>query len=341
MLSSRNCPSAALALAAMLTACAPSDRDYHQELHFFGTLVSVSLYGVSSRQDQAALEDLEDFFGAVGDNWYPWAAGELQRINAAIAGGDSIDVSERLAKLIRAAAFYEAESHGRFNAGLGQLSEMWGFQPVMLGLEQIPDAALLTQLISNRPSALDIRWEGSTLSSPTRHLMLDLGGIAKGAILAISTGILEQHGIENAIVNLGGDLSVLGRVNGRDAYVGIRSPDNGLPVAGLSVHGNETVVTSGDYERFVIIGGVRYTHVFDPLTGYPVDHTASVTVVDADPVRADAAATALMVGGAAEFDELVALLELRYALLIDAGGDIRLTPDMRERLHWIDASNAP
>jgi len=341
MLSSRNWPSAALAVAALLTACAPSNRDYHHELHFFGTIVSVSLYDVSSRQDQAALEDLVDFFHDAGNNWYPWAPGELQRINDAIAGGNAIEVSERLAELIRSAAFYESESHGRFNAGLGHLSELWGFQPVMLGLDKLPDATLLAQLVDSKPSALDIRWDGSTLSSPTQHLMLDLGGIAKGAILAISTGILEQHGIENAIVNIGGDLTVVGRVNGRDAHVGIRSPDNGLAVAGLNVRSKETVVTSGNYERFVVIGGVRYTHVFDPLTGYPVDHTASVTVVDADPVRADAAATALMVGGAAAFDELVNLLELRYALLIDVSGDTRLTPGMRERLHWIDATDTP
>ncbi len=325
----------------MLAACAPSNRDHHHELYFFGTMVSVSLYDVSSHQDRAALKDLEDFFGDASENWYPWAAGELQQINDAIAAGNSIDVSMQLAKLIRSAAHYESESRGRFNAGLGRLSELWGFQPIMLGLDKVPDAALLAQLINNKPSALDIRWDGSTLSSPTRHLMLDLGGIAKGAILAISTDILEQHGIENAIVNIGGDLSVMGRVDGRDAYIGIRSPDGGVAVAGLNVHGNETVVTSGNYERFVIIGGVRYTHVFDPLTGYPVDHTASVTVVDADPVRADAAATALMVGGPAEFDELVNLLELRHALLIDAGGDTRLTPGMRERLHWIDTSKAP
>ncbi len=340
MRSSRNWPSA-LAVAALLAACAPSNRDYHHELHFFGTIVSVSLYDVSTRQDQAALEDLEDFFVDVGNNWYPWAAGELKRINDAIADGNAIEVSEPLANLIRSAAFYESESHGRFNAGLGRLSELWGFQPVLLGLEELPDITSLAQLLNDKPGALNIRWDGSTLSSSTQHLMLDLGGIAKGAILAISTGILEQHGIENAIVNIGGDLSVMGCVNGRDAYVGIRSPNNGLAVAGLNVHANETVATSGNYERFVTIGGVRYTHVFDPLTGYPVEHTASVTVVDTDPVRADAAATALMVGGAAEFDELVNVLELRYALLIESSGDTRLTPGMRERLHWIDASNAP
>lgn len=341
MLSSRNWPSAALALAALLTACAPPDRDHHHELHFFGTIVSVSMYDVSNGQNRAALRDLGEFFDDVGGNWYPWAPGELQRINDAIGRGEAVDVSEPLAKLIRSAAYYESRSNGRFNAGLGHLSELWGFQPVMLGLDELPNAALLGQLLDANPSTLVIQWDGSTLSSPTQQLMLDLGGIAKGAILAGSTRILTQHGIDNAIVNIGGDLTVMGRVNGREAYVGIRSPGNGVAIAGLNVHGDETVVTSGNYERFITIDGIRYSHVFDPLTGYPVDHTASVTVVDTDPVRADAAATALMVGGPEEFDELVSSLGLRYALLIDTSGDTRLTPGMRDRLHWIEAAEAP
>ena len=98
-------------------------------------------------------------------------------------------------------------------------------------------------------------------------------------------------------------------------------------------------MTSGNYERFIEIDGKRYTHIFDPRTGYPVEHTASVTVVDTDPVLADAAATALLVGGPNEFDEIVAMMDLTYALLIDTQGDIRLTPAMAERLHWTEPRN--
>ena len=148
--------------------------------------------------------------------------------------------------------------------------------------------------------------------------------------------ILGKHAIDNAIVNIGGDLSVIGSVNGREARIGIRSPIGGTPIAGIDVQSEETVFTSGNYERYIDIDGRRYTHVFDPRTGYPVGHTASVTVVDRDPVRADAAATALMVGGPAEFDSIVDSMNLSYALLIDTSGDTRLTRGMRERIDWLD-----
>ena len=332
-------PRLLIAAALLATACAPAKRDHHHELLAFGTYVSVSFYGVSDEQGRQALIQLENYFSEIGDNWYPWSDGELKRINEAIARGDSVEVSERLAMLIRLSAHYEFQSRGHFNAGLGRLSELWGLQPEPVDLPALPDASNIAAIVDSRPSTINLVWEDFMLSSPNPNLMLDLGGIAKGLILADSMEIIARHGVSNAIVNIGGDLSVMGDVNGRDAYVGIRSPSGPLPIAGLDVGDNETVVTSGNYERFIHIDGVRYTHIFDPSTGFPVDQTASVTVVDEDPVKADAAATALMVGGADNFDELVGAMELEYALLIDASGDTRLTPAMAERLHWIEPAD--
>ena len=323
----------------MLAACAPVNRDHHHKLFAFGTYVSVSFYAVSDEQDRQAITQIESYFSEIGNNWYPWADGELKRINAAIIRGESIEVTERLTMLIRLSAHYEFQSGGHFNAGLGRLSELWGLQPEPIGLATPPHAADIAAIVNSRPSTIDLVWDEFRLSSPNPNLMLDLGGIAKGLILADSLEIIASHQIENAIVNIGGDLSVMGSVNGRDAYVGIRSPTGSRPVAGLNVGSFETVVTSGNYERFIEIDGERYTHIFNPWTGYPIAHTASVTVVDDDPVRADAAATALMVGGADKFDELVAALGLRFALLIDTSGDTRLTPAMDERLKWIEPTD--
>lgn len=325
-----------LSVALFLVACAPSHRDFHHELHAFGTVVSLSFYDITSATNDNALHELEALYEVLGTDWYPWWNGELQRVNKAIAAGESIDVSDRLARLIRAAALFEQASGGRFNAGLAHLSEIWGMQPLQAEPRKLPDAETLASLVANRPSLLDIQWSGSTLSSANNSVMLDLGGIAKGAILAASAKILRRHNVDNSVVNIGGDLLVAGTANGEDAYIGIRSPFRDAPLAGLRVRDGECVVTSGNYERYVEVEGKRYTHVFDPMTGYPVEHTASVTVVDRDPVRADAAATALLVGGAAHFDDLVASLDLTYALLIDASGDTRLTPEMAQRVHWLD-----
>ena len=146
--------------------------------------------------------------------------------------------------------------------------------------------------------------------------------------------ILRDAGIENAIIDIGGDLTVLGHINGRPARIGIRSPRSDDTLAWLDVMDGETVVTSGDYERFFEVGGRRYQHILDPRNGYPVAHTISATVLHQDPVLADAAATALLVAGPGAFEELCAVLGVDEALIVSASGDLRLTQAMEKRLNW-------
>ena len=337
MRSSLSCPSFLFAVAFLATACAAEKNDYEHNLHTFGTIVSVSFFSVSDEQNQHALESLEALFSGVDDNWYPWAPGELQRINEAIAAARAVDVSDRLRSVIQAASEYEIQSQGRFNAGLGRLSELWGLHDLANPPSSIRDPDELASLLSSEPGLKSLQWRQGQLTSQNSRVMIDLGGIAKGSVLEDCVALLQSIGIDNAIINIGGDLVVMGQVDGRAARIGIRSPVDGAPLAGLDVHDGEAVFTSGTYERFVEIGGARYAHVLDPSTGHPVNSTSSVTVVDNDPQRADAAATALLVGGADEFDDLVESLRLRYALLIDTSGDTRLTPAMAERLHWIDS----
>jgi thiamine biosynthesis lipoprotein len=337
MRSSRSWRSTCIAIAVVLTACAPAHRDHHHELYAFGTYVSVSFYSVSEEKNQEALAGLETLFGKVDENWYPWAPGELQRINNAIAAGETIAVSRRLQSLILAATNYEQLSRGRFNAGLGRLTELWHFHDLANPPATLPDSSELAALLRAAPSLASLTWDRGELRGNNRDLMIDLGGIAKGAILEDCEDLMRTIGIHSAIVNIGGDLVVIGQVGERAAHIGIRSPLLDTPVASLEIVDGEAVLTSGSYERFVEIAGTRYAHILDPGTGFPVEHTVSVTVVSDDPERADAAATALMVGGADEFDDLVEALQLEYALLIDAGGDTRLTPGMRERLKWLDA----
>jgi thiamine biosynthesis lipoprotein len=275
-------------------------------------------------------------FADVGHNWYPWRPGELQAMNESIAEMRlPIDVSPRLATVIRRAAEIEILSVGRFNAGLGHLTELWGLHDVTNPPASVPNPAEIRVLIGGGVGAAILRWDGDRIMGGRTDQMLDLGGIAKGAILEDSVRILQDLDIHNAIVNIGGDLTVLGNVNGRPANIGIRSPVAEKPLASLDVADGETVVTSGNYERYIEIDGQRYNHILNPQYGYPVEHTASVTVVHDDAMLADAAATALMVGGAEEFDALTDAMDIEFALLIDASGDLRLTRSMDERLHWL------
>jgi len=322
----------------LLGACTPTDNSHNVQIQALGTLVTLRYYDTDTATAEAATDALERLYRDYGRDWYPWYEpadrSELARINRALAEGESAKVGEKLASLLNRAADLEIRSGGLFNVALGALTELWGFhEPLQQDWHRPADAAI-EAILAGHPGAGQLHWDGLRLTSSNRDIVIDPGGIAKGSLLGMSVQVLRTHGIENAIVDLGGDMTVLGQVHGRAARIGIRNPDGGEPIGGIEVVDGETVVTSGNYERFFEANGQRYAHVLDPRTGYPARDTASVTVIDTDPVLADAAATALLVAGNAEFAEACERLGIDHALLISDRGDLRLTPQMRDRVHW-------
>ena len=238
------------------------------------------------------------------------------------------------AELLRRSATLEQKSGGRFNPAIGRLTELWGFHDATKLRTSPPDDFEVQKWLSLSVSSSSLEWDGNMLRSNSPRVMLDLGGIAKGSILEQFVSVVRDAGVENAIIDIGGDLTVVGQVKGRSARIGIRSPRFDEVLGWLEVLDGETVMTSGDYERFFEHDGKRYQHVLDPRTGYPVQETISASVVHKDPVLADAAATALLVAGPGEFEQLCELLGLEVALIVSASGDLRLTRAMEKRLNW-------
>ncbi len=325
-------------VTVLLAACTPADNNHNVQIQALGTLVTLRYYDTDAATAEAATDALERLYRDYGRDWYPWYdpadRSELARINRALSEGEDALASEDLASLLARAEDLETRSGGLFNVALGALTELWGFhEPLQQDWQPPPDAAI-EAILASRPGAGQLHWDGLRLTSSNRDIVIDPGGIAKGALLGMSLEILREHGIRNAIIDLGGDMTVVGQVHGRAARIGIRNPDGGAPIGRIEAADGETVVTSGNYERFFESNGQRYAHVLDPRTGYPARDTASVTVIDTDPVLADAAATALLVAGNAEFAEACERLGIDHALLISDRGDVRLTPQMRDRVHW-------
>lgn len=340
---------APLACVVFLTAnllssgCDTGPQSFRHQFYAFGTLVTIDFFDTDARSDKTAAAAIQLRTRDIDLNWYPWReqngkpVGELQRINAAIAAGQPIEVSPKLAELLRRSSQIESRSGGTFNPAIGHLTELWGLQDLARPHTSLPDKRDLDKWLAESVSSADLTWDGNTLRSSSPAVMLDLGGIAKGAILQQFVEIVRMAGITDAIIDLGGDLTVMGNVHGRAARIGIRSPRSEDVLAWLEVGDGETVMTSGDYERYFEYEGQRYQHILDPRNAYPVQHTISATVVHRDPVLADAAATALLVGGPAEFEQLCAAFEIDEALLVAASGELRLTPAMEKRLHWAKA----
>lgn len=309
-----------------------------------GTQVQLSLLASSPQQAAQLSADIERTLRQQGIDWYPWTEdpkGELKLLNAALARGDSQVVSPPLAQLLEQALQLHRRSEGYFDPAVAPLTQAWGFASLntspLLNTQAgaAPSQDLLERWRTNRPTLADLRINGARISSSRRDLQLDLGAIAKGFALQRALQQLRRAGCDNAMLNMGGQIGVMGSVlAGQLATVAIADPRRVTPLANLHLAAGESISTSGDYERFTEQDGRRIHHLLDPHTGMPVTHTEAVTVISNDPTLADAASTALMAAGPDNWQRIARQLGIREVLRVDATGAIEVTAALYARLQW-------
>jgi len=214
------------------------------------------------------------------------------RINASAGNANGLAVDAETAALLDYAQTAWRESGGLFDATAGILRRAWDFRA-----RRIPAAdeiAALLPLIGWQR----VRWQRPHLVLPLAGMELDFGGFGKEYAVDRAARVLREAGIDSALVNLAGDLMILGPQPGGTAWrVGIRHPRReGALVATLPV-ASGALATSGDYERFVEVDGVRHCHVLDPRTGRSARGFQSVTVHAASCLVAGSASTIAMLKG--------------------------------------------
>jgi len=325
-----------------LTACGESDRARQAKFYAFGTEIDVSLYGVDNQTADNTVSALEQAFDNVNDTWHAWQPSTLSRINAAIANGESIHVEPDVIAVIEQASTYAQNSQHLFNPAAGKLFELWGYhQDNWFESRPPPAQAKIDEWLQAVPTMQDIRINAGVLSSNNRMVKLGFGGFAKGTAVDAAISALKQQGIENAIINIGGDLRAIGSHGERPWRIGIRHPrKEGGILASITLGDDESVFTSGDYERYFNYEGKRYPHILDPRTGYPARDNISVTVVHPQAALADAAATALVVAGE-NWPQIAAAMGIDHVMLMRADGQIEMTQAMAEQVSLINPSQPP
>ncbi len=317
-------------LALVLAACAPPP--YHQrQVQAFGTLVEVSIWGAPGTLAERAFRELEADLDYMNAAWHAWRPSTLGRFNRLCASGETFTADPSTLPLIRLARGLSARSDGLFNPAIGHLVALWGFhadQP----RPTTPDPGRIAELVMADPGMDDIRMDDLQVHCTNPRVKLDFGGFAKGYGVDRAVDKLRALGIEHAVVNAGGDLRAIGRKDGRPWRIGIRHPRAPGPIAALEVAGDESVFTSGDYERYFEHAGRRYHHIIDPRTGYPAAGAAAVTVIHDDATTADAAATALMVAGAGAWPPVARSLGVDAVFLVTGEGEVEMSPLMAARL---------
>ncbi|MBQ6236547.1 MAG: FAD:protein FMN transferase [Clostridia bacterium] len=211
------------------------------------------------------------------------------------AAGKPIEVHPETADLLRLAVEIGEASGGAFDVTIAPVSALWDFtadDPVLPDPEALRSAAAC---VDYRNIAID----GNTVTLQN-GAEIDLGGIAKGYIADRVAEYLRGQGVTSACINMGGNVLTIGtKPDGSLWTIGIRDP-NGTPEQSAEVLklGGAAVVTSGNYERFFVLDGVRYHHILDPKTGMPASNgLASVTIIGTRSDLCDALSTACFVLG--------------------------------------------
>ncbi len=300
----------------------------------FGTLVDLSIAGVSREQAEMATAAIERDFAWMHKSWHAWDPGPLGRVNRLISEGATFATPPSVLGLIRQGIEISAQSDHLFNPAIGHLIDAWGFHSNDPAGHKPPDEERISELLKQNPRMSDLVLDGITLHSTNPNVKLDFGGFGKGFGIDLAIDHLRQLGIKNAILNAGGDLRAIGSPRGRPWKIAIRHPSGEGVMAGLDVSGDESVFTSGDYERNFNWKGKVYHHIIDPRTGYPAIGTRSVTVIHPDAATADAAATALFVAGPDDWYRIAQKMGIKYVLLVDSKNNAYMNPAMQKRLRF-------
>lgn len=325
----------------VLTGCESEPQSRDSRIYAFGTEIDISLFGVSDEKLDETVTELEKQFEDVNDKWHAWQPSTLTRINQAIAADEPIEVTPEVAELIEYAGELAAQSGHLFNPAAGRLFEMWGFEDDnWYESHPPPSDTEINAWLANPATMDDININNGELRSTNNAARLGFGGFAKGYAVDIAIKALKERGIEDAIINIGGDLRAIGQHGERPWKIGVRHPRQDDVLAKIEVSGDESVFTSGDYERYFEYQGKRYSHIIDPRTGYPAQDAQSVTVIDSDASRADAAATALFVAGD-EWPEVAAAMEIDLVMMVRANGDIEMTAAMMDRIDLNTTTEPP
>lgn len=213
----------------------------------------------------------------------------LSAINRAAAEGGRITVDDETAGLLNYAETAYRESEGLFDVTSGILRRAWRFDR-----GDLPDRRDVEDLLT-RVGWDKVRWEPPQLGFSSRGMEIDFGGIVKEYAVDRVAALCRNEGVRHGFVNLGGDIKIIGpHADGSPWRIGIRHPrkPDGV-IHRLWLRGGG-LASSGDYERCIVVDGVRYGHVLNPKTGWPVRHLAAVSVLAEFCVVAGSASTIAM-----------------------------------------------
>lgn len=282
----------------MLAGCTPKDAPAQEYIFCMDTVMALDVWGKESAEAAAQMRRL------LYDLEKTWSASDESSLISAKNRGENITDAEALA-LLEAVRVLSERTGGAFDPALYAVTQVWGFPTDEF---RIPSDGELAE---------------------ARKLQLwDLGAAVKGYAGDRLVALLESHDVDRAMLNLGGNVQTYGeKPDGTPWKIAIQNPDMAEDHLGIvAVTGTMAVVTSGDYQRYFELDGVRYHHILDPETGRPANSgLRSVTVICRSGLTADVLSTALFVMGLEDAVDFWRASDDFEAVFVTAEGKIYAT----------------
>ncbi|MCR8645269.1 FAD:protein FMN transferase [Paenibacillus sp. N1-5-1-14] len=325
----------------LLTACGgksasdKTDQPKVESYFIFDTLVTLKVYSkkVTDQHFKEMHELMKDIDLKMNREH---AGGELNKVNAQ-AGKEAVQVSKETFDVVKKAFNYSELSKGYFDFAIGPLVDLWQIGKEGAHVPAKNEIAHAATLVNYKEVTLDEA--NHTIKLNKEGMSIDLGGIGKGYAADKLADYLRDHGMDSAIIDLGGNIYAVGsKVEDRPWNIGIQDPNQarGNQIGKMKIT-DQTVVTSGVYERFFVENGVHYHHILDPHTGYPVKNNInSVTIVTKHSTDADALSTTAFALGIEEGLKLMNSLEGVEALFITNENKIYATTGIKEKFELTD-----
>ncbi|ALV22298.1 FAD:protein FMN transferase [Carnobacterium antarcticum] len=306
---------------------------YSRTEFMMGTVVNVKIYNEGKEEVLTAVFDrMEELAGKITVDE---PGSEVEAINQQ-AGIAPVAVSEDVYELLEAAYAYSEETRGSFDMTIGPLTELWhiGFDDARKPEQAEIDEALT--LVDYRQ--VEFYEANQTVYLPKQGMRLDLGAIAKGYITDEVVKVLKEHEVDTAIVDLGGNVFVLGhspRAENADWNVGVQDPfETRGEILGSIPVSNQTIVTSGIYERFLEVDGMQYHHLMDPETGYPFDNEiAGVSIISEKSIDGDGLSTAAFSDGLEAGLDYIEQIEGVEAIFVTKDRNVYVTDGLKKGFH--------
>ena len=248
------------------------------------------------------------------------------------AGVSPVKVDKELLELIERSIAISKFTDGAFDISYASMDRIWKFDGSVVVMPS--EKKIKTSVINVGYKNIILNKVDSTIFLKNKGMKIGFGGIGKGYAADKAKELLISKGVLGGIINASGDLAAWGKQSNGDSWqVGVKNPFNKNKVFALFPIENRAVVTSGNYEKYIMISGKRYTHIINPKTGYPSQGIISVSVFAPKAELADALATSIFVMGKEKGLHFVNQITIVDCIIVTDDGKIHYSNNIKNEVN--------